>query len=266
MADSQENIDWNRARGAALDCLNATWDMVCWAERTQEGGYDVKRAGSHLAVIGTASDTFRRAMEVLQPGFEPSTADSIRHSPVFDALALATAGQSERPDFRYGPVCCATAHEAAFELLRWAILWVENGLNAEFDERGLPDQYVAGIDNLHKISLEELRDTLVRLERRESLQGLLRGRGIRQIRAWIENEWAAVSGIGHDSEYSPAFDPAEWRKAWNMMSEKTFQRRRDEMRHQKIGRQYRFHLDDLRQLGLAIPKRPQPATTGHNRP
>jgi hypothetical protein len=134
-------------------------------------------------------------MQLLQPGLEIATDDSIRYSPVIDALALATAGRSERPDFRYGPVCCATAHEAAFELLRSAILWVENGLNAELDERGFPDQYVAGIDDLHKLSPEDLRDTLVRLERRESLQGLVRASGVRQIRVWIDHEWAAVSDI-----------------------------------------------------------------------
>jgi hypothetical protein len=192
MADSQQTIDWDAVRRAADDCLNATWSLVCFAERSTGSDYDSDVAAVHLTAIDRARDTFRPAMEVLQPGLECATDVSIRYSPVFDTLALATAGQSERPDFRYGLVCCATAHEAAFELLRWAILWVENGLNAELDERGLPNQYVAGIDDLHELSPEELRDTLVRLERRESLQGLVRGRGVRQIRAWIEREWATA--------------------------------------------------------------------------
>ena len=213
MADSLHSIDWDAVRRAAYDCLNAAWTLVCFAESFQGSEYDENRAAAHLEAIDRARDTFRPAMELLQPGFEMATADSIRYSPVFDALALATTGQSERPDFRYGPVCCPTAHEAAFELLRWAILWVENGLNAELDERGLPDQYVAGIDDLHKLSPEELRDTLMQLERRESLQGLLRGRGIRQIRAWIDQEWAAVSGGNGKhglSAYAMSFDGAHW--------------------------------------------------------
>jgi len=199
MPDAEQKIDWDAVRRAADDCLNATWSLVCFAEVSQGSEYDANRATAHLEAIDRARDTFRPAMEVLQPGLECATDDAIRYSPVFDALALATAGRSERPDFRYGPVCCATAHEAAFELLRSAILWVENGLNAELDERGLPDQYVAGIDELHKLSPEELRDTLVRLEKRESLQRLLRGRGLRQIRASINHEWAAVNDIAAKS-------------------------------------------------------------------
>ncbi len=194
MADSQQTIDWDAIRRAANDCLNAAWSLVCFAELSQGSEYDANRATAHREAIDRARETFRLAMEILQPGLDCASGDSIRYSPVFDALALATAGRSDRPDFQYGPACCATAHEAAFELLRWAILWVENGLNVELDERGLPDPYVAGIDDLFKLSPEVLRDTLVRLERRESLQGLVRGRGIRQIRAWIDREWAVVSG------------------------------------------------------------------------
>jgi hypothetical protein len=189
----ERNIDWAAVRRAALDCLNATWKMVCFAEWSQGSDYDVKRAGLHLAAIDEAGDTFRRAMEVLQPGCEFAADDSIRYSPVFDALALATVGEGARPDFRFGPVCCATAHEAAFELLRRALLWVENGLNDELDEEGLPDEYVAGINDLHKLSPEELRDTLTRLERRESLQKLVHGAETHRIRAWIDREWASVS-------------------------------------------------------------------------
>lgn len=57
---------------------------------------------------------------------------------------------------------------------------------------GAPDHYVTGIDDLHNLSPEKLRDTLSRLERRESLQGFVCGSGVRELRAWINREWAAV--------------------------------------------------------------------------
>lgn len=193
MTDAQHEIDWDAVRRAASDCHDATWSLMCFAEWSQESDYDTQRAAAHLAAIDRACGIFRPAMEVLQPGLGFAGGDdSLRYSPVFDALALATASQSERPDFRYGPVCCATAHEAAFELLRWAILRIEDGLNDELDDRGLPDECVASIDDLHKLSSEELRDTLVRLETKKSLQKLVNGRGSRQISAWIDKEWAAA--------------------------------------------------------------------------
>ena len=184
--------DWNSVRAIALDCLNSTWDMVCWAARSQEDDYDVDCAALHLAAIDTARDTFRRAMEVLQPGFECATDDSKRYSPVFDALALATVGEGARPDFRFGPVHCATAHEAAFELQRMAILWVEDGLNDELDRRGAPDSYVIGINDLHRLSAEQLCGTMRCLEKSDSLQSILTARQLHKLRAWIDREWAAV--------------------------------------------------------------------------
>ncbi|QDT50428.1 hypothetical protein Pan258_44870 [Symmachiella dynata] len=130
-------------------------------------------------------------MEVLQPGFERATDELVRNSPVFDALALATVGEGARPDFKFG----ATAHETAFELLRRAILWVENGLNDELEEKGEPDNYLAGIDDLHKRSPEELRDTFCRLVERQPLHNLMPGRQLQVLRTWIDREWAAVSQI-----------------------------------------------------------------------
>jgi hypothetical protein len=125
--------DWDGVRATALDCLNATWGMVCWAARSQEDDYDTEMAALHLAAMDTALNTFRRAREILQPGLKCTTSD-VRHSPVFDALALASVGEGPRPDFKL----CATAHEKAFQLLRMAILGVENGLNDELDRRGTP--------------------------------------------------------------------------------------------------------------------------------
>ena len=199
MTDAKHKIDWDAVRNAANDCLESTWSLVCFAKRSQDSEYDANCATAHLEAINTARDTFRSAMEVLQPGLECAADDSIRYSPVFDALALAIADRRERPNFRYGPICCATAHESAFELLRWAILCVENGLNAELDEQGLPDHYLADIDDLHVHSPGELRTTFVRLGKRESLQRLLRVSEVRQIRAWINHEWTAARILGTQS-------------------------------------------------------------------
>lgn len=101
----------------------------------------------------------------------------------------------------------------AFELLRWAMLWFENGLNAELDERGLPDQYVAGIDDLHRLSPEELRNKLARLEKRDSLQRLFHSSEVRQIRARIDQEWASVLGNSKKEDvysYAMSFDGKHW--------------------------------------------------------
>ncbi|WP_396160189.1 hypothetical protein [Flavobacterium sp.] len=181
--------DWNSVRAMALDCLNSTWDMVCWAARSQEDDYDREKAARHLAAIDTALNTFRQAMEIFQPGLECATSD-LKHSPVFDALALASVGEGPRPDFGL----CATAHEKAFKLLRMAILWVEDGLNDELDRRGAPDNHVVGISDMHKRSPEQLRDTLCGLEQIKSLQSVLPAKQLPKLRAWIDREWAAVVG------------------------------------------------------------------------
>lgn len=179
--------DWSSVRAMALDCLNSTWDMVCWAARSQEDDYDTEKAALHLAVIDTALNTFRQAMEIFQPGLECASSD-LRYSPVFDALALASVGEGPRPDFGI----CATAHEKAFKLLRMAILWVEDGLNDELDRRGALDSYVIGINVLHRLSAEQLCGTMRCLEKSDSLQSILTARQLHKLRAWIDREWAAV--------------------------------------------------------------------------
>jgi len=166
--------------------------MVCWTERSQEDDYDVDGAALHLAAIDTARDTFRRAMEVLQPGLGLATDEAIRYSPVFDALALATVGEGARPDFRFGPVHCATAHEAAFKLLRMGILWVEEGVFEDMDDRWFKDEKEVTIGILHKLPLPALRDTLAGWGKRRPLAKLLDARGLKALRTWIQREWAAV--------------------------------------------------------------------------
>ncbi len=44
-------------------------------------------------------------------------AERTRH---FNCLALASVGEGPRPDFHFGEVSCATAHETAFRLLHAA--------------------------------------------------------------------------------------------------------------------------------------------------
>ena len=179
MADSQPKLDWTTVRQMASECLRATWDLVWWAGQSQEDDYDVDSAALHLAAIDNAADTLTRAIHVFQ----------LHH---FDSIAKASVGEGPRPDFWLGGVCCATAHQTAFELLRVAVLWVETGMNDELDDRGIGDQYIASIDDLHELSPEALRDTLSHLERRKSLNCLPDG-WTNRIIAWITREWAAVS-------------------------------------------------------------------------
>ncbi|MDA8563104.1 hypothetical protein N9L06_01490 [Mariniblastus sp.] len=189
-----QKIDWDAVRGASSDCLNATWTLICHAEWLQDSDCNESQPVAFLASIDKARFTFTQAIEVLRPP-APWLASSspVRYSPVFDAIALVTANQNGRPDFQFGPVCCATAHETAFELLRWAILSVETGLVAELDSRGsFVWRDCRGIDDLHGLSPIELRETLMRLEKENSIQKLIHERGTRLIRSWIDREWAAV--------------------------------------------------------------------------
>jgi hypothetical protein len=179
--------DWNIVRATALDCLDATWTMIRWAARSQEDDYDTEMAALHLAAIDAALNTFRRALEILQPGLECGTSD-LRHSPVFDAFALASVGEGPRPDFKL----CATAHEKAFQLLRMAILGVENGLNDELDRRGAPDSQLLGIDDLHRLSAVQLCDTMRSLGKSSSPNSILTAKHLHELRAWIDREWASV--------------------------------------------------------------------------
>jgi hypothetical protein len=161
--------------------------MVCWAARSQEDDYDTEKAALHLTAMDTALKTFGLALEILQPGLKCTTGD-LRHSPVFDALALASVGEGPRPDFKL----CATAHEKAFQLLRMAILRVEDGLNDELDRRGAPDSHLLGIDDLHRQSASQLSDTLRCLGKNSSSESILTARQLHELRACIDLEWAAV--------------------------------------------------------------------------
>lgn len=191
-AGSQEKIDWDAVRDAALNCLNATWSMIRFADRSQSSEYDAQAAIAQLDDIDRARTTFRQAMETLEPGFECSSDPEFRDSRVFKALLVAISHQSTYPEFRFGPISCGTAHEAAFELLRHAILWIENGLIVELEEVGAPDHHVASIDDLHKLTPGKLRATLSKLGKRKSIQSIIQARETKQIRAWIDREWAAV--------------------------------------------------------------------------
>jgi hypothetical protein len=146
--------------------------LVCWADRSQDGDYDADQAALHLAAIGRARDTFKRAAVMFSRG-------------LFDALALASVREGPRPDFRFGSVCCATAHETAHELLRRALFWMEDALC---------DLNIGTADELHNLSADALRDTLSCLEKISSAQGIVYAPETHQVRAWIHREWAAVSG------------------------------------------------------------------------
>ena len=194
MADSEQNIDWTAVRQAALKCLDATWDMVWWAERSQEDDYDVDGAALHLAAIDTAGDALTRAISMFEPG-------------LFDSLALASVGEGPRPDFQVGDICLPTAHEMTFILLRHALFWVENGLAA---------QDINPIEQLHELSAKALHEKLRNLTAIKSLslltpqqfkgigrffhmgtlkpiESLLTLGQYNVVRAWIDREWAAVS-------------------------------------------------------------------------
>jgi hypothetical protein len=210
MADSEQSIGWTAVRQVALECLDATWDMVWWAERSQEDDYDVDGAALHLAAIDKAGDALTRAISMFEPG-------------LFDSLAKASVSEGPRPDFQVGDICLPTAHEMAFILLRHAIFWVENGLAA---------QGINPIEQLHELSAKALHEMLRNLTAIKSLSLLtpqqfkVIGRSLHlgtlkpieslltigqcnMVRAWIDREWAAVSqsppkrnqgGTGNDLE------------------------------------------------------------------
>ena len=210
--ESHQNIDWTAIRQVALECLDATWDMVWWAERSREDDYDVDGAALHLAAIDTADDALTRAISMFEPG-------------LFDSLVKASVGEGPRPDFQVGDICLPTAHEMAFILLRHAIFWVENGLAA---------QGVNPIEQLHELSAEAMHEKLRNLTAIKSLslltpqqfkgigrflhlgtlkpiESLLTIGQYNVVRAWIDREWAAVSRTppkadqgGDDTAFRPA--------------------------------------------------------------
>ena len=174
-------IDWTAVRQAALDCLDHVWNLVCWADRPDEDDYDAECAALHLAAIDRACNAFGRALEMFEPG-------------LFDWHALASVGEGPRPDFRVGSVYCATAHETAFRLLQSVLLLLENGLW---------DLDIRAIDELHGLSPESLRDTLVQLEKVASLKSL-QGLRLNQVRARGFLGSGRQSQAAHRSRQRPA--------------------------------------------------------------
>ena len=123
MADSQQKIDWTALRQTALKCLGAALDLVSFAERAK-AGYDAAFAAMHLEVIRNACDTLVDAVHRMGRWH-------------FDCLALASVGEGPRPDFHFGEVSCATAHETAFQLLHAADTKLTEQLRTALCETGL---------------------------------------------------------------------------------------------------------------------------------
>ncbi|MCR9296362.1 MAG: hypothetical protein NXI32_26935 [bacterium] len=179
--ETEEKIDWNAVRAMALDCLDSTLDLQSWAERSQQADYDAVSASLHLATIDKARDISCRSWLILPMGIDGCTSDSLRQAPVFDQLAQASVGEGARPDFGFS----ATAHEKVFELLMRALLRIENNLGDEL-----------AIEDLHRFSPEQLRETLYQLEKKDPIRNVLGGSvRLYNLRGWINREWAAVSAI-----------------------------------------------------------------------
>jgi hypothetical protein len=198
MADSKQKIDWDAVRKKALACLSYTWDLISWAERSQNDDYDVERAALHLATIDKAGEVLMQAINMFPPT-------------IFETLARATSDVSSRPDFQFGGVCCATAHESAFLLLRSAFHRIE----LDLETLG-----IGRIEQLHDLSPTEVQAVFVELgndaERvydgslaevsralhpffcmaNAPLQSLLTDQQLNVVRAWIDREWAVVAKDG----------------------------------------------------------------------
>ena len=85
------------------------------------------------------------------------------------------------------------------------MLHIENGLNDIAEDQGLPDNYLVGIDDLHALSPDDLRDILVDVYARPVTAWAVKEIGfarVKEFQAWIDREWAAVSRAtnGADSE------------------------------------------------------------------
>ncbi|MBM3965375.1 MAG: hypothetical protein FJ308_09965 [Planctomycetes bacterium] len=166
-------------RAIALDCIAAASDLERWAHRSQEDDYDVDSAALHLDVIEKAQSIFGSLIRILPMGMDLSSTESLRHFPIFDQLALASASESARPVFGG----CATAHEAAFGRLTRAFMHIATSLNANL-----------GIEGLHGLSPEQLRDTLSQLEKKYPIKRVLESSDQDySLSAWIHREWAAAS-------------------------------------------------------------------------
>jgi hypothetical protein len=178
---SPEKIDWNVVRAETLDCLNAVFELQTWAERSQQEDYDIDSATLHLAVIEKAFETSLRSLRMLFMGMDFDSSVPLRQFPIFDQLALASTGDSGRPDFEIA----ATAHEAAFTLLMLTLIHIKKNLEDDLT-----------INDLQGFSPKKRRDTLCQLEKRAPLMNLLGGSArLCNLKAWINREWAAVSAI-----------------------------------------------------------------------
>jgi hypothetical protein len=252
MADSQQKIDWNALGKAAQQCVGSAWRLAHWGDRSQEDGYNVDDAAVHLAEIDRATDILRQAIALFER----------RH---FKKIALASVGEGPRPDFRFGEACYSTAHEAALELLRAGVLHIEDGLIDIAEDRGTPDNYFAGIDDLHVLSPDDLRDTLIDVYARPVSEWAVKEiefARVKEFQAWIDREWAAASSApakdNQDGLFSTADSPTRWAKQFKI-SPKTFKRRvRDgKIRAKSLSdRLYQVHLDDL-------PKQEKANESGH---
>lgn len=175
-----KRIDWNEVRRKALDCLNSSLELLGWARRSQQDDYGICSATLHLAAIDKARNNSENFLGILSIGIDGNSNDSLCQFPICDQLAQASAGETDRPDFRVA----ATAHEAVFRFLMIALLHIENNLNG-----GLT------LEDLHGVSPEKRRVTLRALEKKDSMEHVLGGVGnLHNLQAWIHREWAAVSG------------------------------------------------------------------------
>ncbi len=68
MAELSSPVDWDAIRAIAYDCMNATWDLVCEAEWSNQEDNDEDRSQLYLGVIENAGATFKRASITAFPG------------------------------------------------------------------------------------------------------------------------------------------------------------------------------------------------------
>jgi hypothetical protein len=210
MADSQQSIDWNAMGNAALKCVGSACSLAHWGERSQEDDYNVDDAVLHLAAIDDATDILGRAIALFHPQR-------------FNKIALASVGEGARPDFRFGEACYSTAHQAALELLRAGVFHIENSLNEIAEDRGAPDNYVAGIDDLHALSPDDLRDTLIAVYARPVSKWAVKEiefAQVKEFQAWIHREWAAVSRAPANGGEPADDDDSVWVSASKLCPDK----------------------------------------------
>lgn len=199
-----KSINWLSIRDVMLDCNFATLRWASWAERSQQVDYDNDSAAQHLAAIVEARDTLGRAIRVLhandvsklgreqQPSDPCAISNSMERMTVFDLLAQASAREIARPNFG----SFATAHEAAYMQLTVLNLRLALETRNAIERAGISDKSIEDIEDLHRCSPEELRDTLFELEKGTFMQSVLDcSVGPIFLRAWIIREWAAVSAI-----------------------------------------------------------------------